>query len=352
MINLFRDNKPHLQYVVFETTQRCNLNCIYCYNHWKGNFKDQKQSSENYKQIKNTLGKLFKSAKINHITFSGGEPLLVERLKELALFCRFKGASVSVITNGNAGSEVDILQLLSIGVTLFELPFHSYSSDIHDQMTGVSGSWNMVKNRMLIIKNAGGMVVPVIVITKFNFHTIADTLKCLNDMGFKRIMLNRYNIGGVNINSLPNVLPSKVELNFAFKQADEAGSKLNLDLSSNVCTPHCIVNPSDYKNIRFSNCSSDIYKRPLTVSATGDLRFCNHSPVVLGNIFTDSVNNILAKGQQSNDCLLIPSFCNDCESYTKCLGGCRAAAQQAGKTFNDVDPIAEYLKNEITCNVN
>ncbi len=351
MITLFRNNKLHLQYVVFEATQRCNLNCSYCYNHWKGNFKDQLRSNENYKQLKNTLRRLFKSALINHITFSGGEPLLVERLKELSLFCRFKGASVSVITNGNAGTDEDILQLLSIGVKLFELPFHSFSPEIHDEMTGVKGSWNKARDRMTFIRNAGGIVVPVIVITKFNFNTIADTLICLNNMSFKRIMLNRYNIGGININSPSNVLPSKEELNYAFKQADEAGKKLNLDLSSNVCTPHCIVNPSDYKNIRFTNCSPDINKRPLTISAVGDLRFCNHSPIVLGNIFADTIENILAKGQQSNDCLTIPSFCNDCQLYDRCLGGCRAAAQQAGKTFHDVDPVAEYMNNEVTCNV-
>lgn len=349
MISLLRNNKPNIQYVVFEATQRCNLNCSYCYNHWKGNFKDQKLSPENYNHLKNTISKLFKSANINHITFSGGEPLLVERLKELSLFCRFKRASVSVITNGNAGTEDDIQQLLSIGVKLFELPFHSFSPDIHDEMTGVKGSWSKAKTRMTFIRDAGGMVVPVIVITKYNFQTIPDTLSCLNEMGFKRIMLNRYNIGGINTNSPLNVLPSKDELNFAFYQASETGKKLNLDLSSNVCTPHCILNPSDYKNIRFSNCSADINKRPLTITATGDLRFCNHSPVVLGNIFTDTIENILAKGQQSNDCLTIPSFCNNCNLYDKCLGGCRAAAQQAGKTFHDVDPITEYMKHEFTC---
>ncbi len=347
MIFSSKTNKQELQYVLFEVTQDCNLNCSFCYNHWKGNFKEQKQNSSDYSQSLQTLKRLFRNSNINHITITGGEPLLVDRLKELALFCRLKGASVSVISNGNAGKDEDIRQLLQIGVSLFELPFHSNKASIHDQMTHLKGSWEKSKERMLFIRNEGGYVVPVIVITKFNYNTLGETISTLSEMGFNRIMLNRYNIGGLNVLSPNKVIASKEQLNEAFKQANEVSGKLKLGLSSNVCTPHCIVNPTDYTNIRFTNCSPDLYKRPLTLSSTGDIRFCNHSPIVLGNIFNLSIKEILADGQKISNTISKPSYCIECTLYDKCQGGCRAAAQQTGKAFSDIDPIVEYINCEV-----
>jgi radical SAM protein with 4Fe4S-binding SPASM domain len=36
-----------------------------------------------------------------------------------------------------------------------------------------------------------------------------------------------------------------------------------------------------------------------------------------------------------------PEHCADCELYNKCLGGCRAAAEQMGLSLNNPDPIIE-----------
>jgi radical SAM protein with 4Fe4S-binding SPASM domain len=348
-MHLFNQHKAELNYVMFEVTQRCNLKCVYCYNHWKRDNPEEKGSSTSYNEALKTLKRLFKQANIKHVTFTGGEPMLMERIEELVLFCRMKGASVSLITNGNTGSEDQLLQLIKIGVEPFELPFHSNNPAIHDRMTGVSGSWAKAKNSIQFITQAGGYVVPVIVVTKHNFNTISATLKELNKMGHSRIMLNRYNIGGKGINSPEAVLPTIEQLNEAFGQANETAMKLNLTISSNVCTPHCVINPQLYRSIGFTNCSMDVSKRPLTLTASGELRFCNHSPTVLGNIFNESVKAILENGAKIGTITSRPTLCISCNKYELCLGGCRAAAEQAGKTFFDVDPIAEKALINICC---
>lgn len=346
---LQRRNKTEINYLVYEVTERCNLDCSFCYNHWKRDTDTRELAVEGYRSSLKTLQQLFKIAKIKHITFTGGEPLLAERIGELVLYCRMRGVSVSLISNGNAGGEDDYAQLIRLGVQLFELPVHSADATIHDRMTCVPGSWERSISTIQLIKRMKGIIVPVLVLTKHNFHDVGRTFEFIHSMGFKRIMLNRYNIGGKGISFPDKVSATLEELNEAFSQANRLARELNLTVSSNVCTPHCVVYPALYRNIQFTNCSLDVLHRPLTLTVAGNLRFCNHSPSILGNIFKDPMADILNNGLITGAIQKRPEICNGCVKYEKCLGGCRAAAEQAGGTFSDVDPIV--LLNEEFVNI-
>lgn len=335
--------KPNLNYLVFEVTTKCNLQCKYCYNIWK--LPQEKTIQLNsFKSAKKTLKKIFSIAEVEHVTFTGGEPFLAERFLELVLFARLKNKSVSVISNGNTGSEKDLKTLIDFGVNLFEFPIHSYKPEIHDKMTNTVGSWEKsVATTKFVIEN-GGFVVPVIVITKYNFAEISETLEFINKLGLKRIMLNRYNIGGERINNFGDILPNIHELRQSYKSASKTAFELNLRLSSNVCTPFCILNPKDYPNIGFSSCSTDISKRPLSLDIQGNLRFCNHSPTLMGNIFTKKFSEILNSEESKLWENTIPEFCTNCPVYEKCMGGCRAASEQMGFTVKEVDPIIKHYQ--------
>lgn len=339
---LFPSRKLNLGSVVVEVTPRCNLNCSFCYNHWK---KDgcQPPEEKGYGEIIKVLARLFKQTNLNHVTFSGGEPLLFGRLPELVLYCRRRHASVTVITNGSAGSADLYRTLVHLGVDLFELPFHSCYPDIHNQMAGSPSAWRNAVLSIETLQGLGARVVPVIVITKHNHATLGETLTELHRMGLNRVMLNRYNLGGVHTTSPLDVMADIPQLRFAFAQANDVAKRLGMSLSSNVCTPHCVLDPWDYKNISFSKCSPDITKRPITVSAGGDLRFCNHSPVVLGNVLMTPVAQIFANVHSDYKEFTKPDFCQACAGYEHCLGGCRAAAEQLGGTIHDIDPIVGYL---------
>lgn len=336
--------KPDLSYIVFEVTSVCNLRCCYCYNIWKRPDVGFEHFNS-YKNAKKSLKKLFSVANVNHVTFTGGEPFLAERFAELVLFTRLQKKTVSVISNGNTSSFQEIKTLIDFGVNLFEFPLHSANPEIHDSMTCVKGSWEKTLKSIKFTLESGGNVVPVVVITKLNCEYISETLEFINNLGLKRIMLNRYNIGGESVGDFKKILPSKTELQKAYKSASISGYKHNLQLSSNVCTPFCILNPTDYPNISFSSCSSDVSKRPLTLDINGNLRFCNHSPTVMGNIFSEKIENILNSEKTENWENTVPDFCKNCSIYTKCLGGCRAASEQLGHSVKEVDPIiANILK--------
>lgn len=338
MMNLLRPKRSSLNLIVLEVTPQCNQHCIYCYNHWK-RAGEVSSAGLNYSETLRTLKELFRQKLVRHLTISGGEPLLFDRVEELMLYGRMKGATVSVITNGQTNDPALFSRLIGIGVKLFEISIHAPVAEVHDKMTRKTGSWQLAQDTISTIIGLGGEVLPVIVVTKQNYHLVGQTLEFLYKKGFNRIMLNRYNIGGEGVNFPEKIVPNHREMNEAFSQANQIAKQLRIMVSSNVCTPHCVVNPSQYPAIVFTNCSVDLQQRPLTLNGQGELRFCNHSPVVLGNINQQPIDDIIRINQHKYEALPIPDYCSDCQLFSVCQGGCRAASEQVGLGFGTVDPI-------------
>jgi radical SAM protein with 4Fe4S-binding SPASM domain len=295
-----------------------------------------------YKQARKTLSRLFRIADIQHITFTGGEPFLAERVEELALYVRMKKKSVTLITNGSGADEEHYRTMIKLGVDLFEIPVHSAQAEIHDAMTRVKGSWNNAVNSIKLLLSLKAEVVPVVVITKLNASVLQETLEFIKGLGLRRIMLNRYNIGGEGLREKNRILVENDELKRTYALANGLSKELDLDLTSNVCTPFCLLNPEEYPNIAFGSCSSDAKRLPITVDIAGNLRLCNHSPIVAGNIFESNIDEIFNSEHARNWLKETPGFCSACALYEKCLGGCRAAALQMGLPGNEADPVITF----------
>ena len=333
-------SKLLLHNIAFEVTNQCNLDCLYCYNHWKCN--DSFTILNSYKKAIKVLKQLFKIANINRIAFTGGEPFLSERFLELILFCRLQNKTVSIISNGNVGKTNDYKQCLEMGVSLFQFPFLSNNAEIHDSLSNVKGSLDKTLNSILDVLSLGGRVVPVIVLTKQNYVDLGDTLSFLSDIGLKQIMLNRYNIGGKYQNT--NLALNKVEINSAFDIANNISEQKGLKITSNVCSPICYINPALYPNIWFGHCSDDMSRRPITINIEGDVRLCNHSPIIAGNIFKNNFEEIFQSTYSKSWSETIPGYCKECELYVICKGGCRAASEQVGNSLNTVDPVIHCME--------
>ncbi len=331
--------KTKLSYIIFEVTSVCNLRCRYCYNPWKRP-GEQDQHDNSYKQAKKTLKRIFKLADINHVTMTGGEPFMAERFLELVLFCRMQKKGVTIISNGTVASNDDYQNLIDLGVDLFEFPFHSIEPEIHDYLTQVPGSHAKVMNSFKYVTEHKGLVVPAIVITGVNYKNVGERIRFMKkEFGINSMMLNRFNIGGTGIKEIENIKITNEQLSEAFKEAEAAAKELQLTVTSNVCTPFCVLNPKDYPHIPMSSCSSSVVNMPLTLDINGDMRLCNHSPVVVGNIYKDKLEDMFKSDYVKTWKTTIPEYCKGCELFPECLGGCRAASEQVGKSILDVDPV-------------
>ena len=292
-----------------------------------------------------TLKTLFRQARVSHVTFSGGEPFLSERFLELVLACRMRRKTVTVVTNGCCASEADYRSLMDIGVGLFEIPFLSRLPEIHDQLTRKDGSWKKALKSMEILKDLKASVVAVVVLTTVNFHDLGETLEFLKERGITQVMLNRFNVGGSGIREWKHLSLSPRYLKRAFAVAESKAVALQLSISANVCIPYCILEPHEFPHLIMFSCSSRIEERPITLDAAGNIRLCNHSPVILGNIHKVHLREILQNPYLSHFALTVPKTCIGCRRFSKCQGGCKAAGEQLWGNLEEGDPIL-YLPGE------
>jgi len=300
---------------------------------------------DSYVKARKTLRQLFRCAEVKHLTFTGGEPLMAERIEELILYVRLKKKGVTLITNGSGGDVSRYQTLVSMGIEVFEIPVHAHISEIHDDITRTPGSWEKSVQSIKTLRGMGAYVVPVLVATKINIPFIRETLEFIHGLGCGQIMLNRYNIGGEGFAENERILPAKEELRNGWAIANEMAGTMGLKLSSNVCTPVCLLDPDDYPAIVFGHCSDKPERMPITIDIEGNLRLCNHSPVIAGNIHHQSFDEIFATPHVKGWLKTTPDFCESCRAYEKCLGGCRAAALQAGLSANDVDPVVTLYRS-------
>lgn len=327
-----------LSFIVFETTQQCNLDCRYCYNVWKTPHH-QTSCKSSYSQAMKSLKRLFKVADVRQVTMSGGEPFLSDRFLETVLFCRMQGKSVNIITNGNTATREEYQQAHQLGVGMFQLPFHSPTPESHEKMTGKPGSWKKSKESMEYLLSLGAKVSAVVIVTSVNAAEVPRTFDALNDMGIKSILFNRFNIGGRGIAESHWLSPSVPDLRQAFRDAENAAAKYGMHVNSGVCTPRCLVKPEKHPHIGFAFCEPDVSRRPITMDLLGNLRFCNHSPVNMGNIFKDDLETMVQSQYALTWKRSVPAPCQKCKVFDKCFGGCRAAAEQLGTTLADGDPV-------------
>ena len=338
----WKREKIDIGFVVFELTDACNQSCRFCYNHFKGVETKCVVEAPDFRQARQTLKRLQREARVANLSFSGGEPMLLPRIHDLILQARAKGSNVNLLTNGTLLKEDDVDIIDDLGVGLVQIPLLSHRAEVHDHITQLPGSWERaMASARRIAERKAEWLTPVFILSKLNAHDIEPTLEMYTSLGVKRIMLNRFNIGGLGRKYAEELTLSHEELREAFGRANAKLGELGLRAHNGVCTPMCLLSPTDYPNITFTHCSTDLSARPLTINYRGDVRFCNHSPRVLGNIHDETLAKILERCGGDGYYSSIPDKCAQCELWTRCRGGCRAASEQMYGTFDRLDPVMD-----------
>ncbi|MFO7652995.1 MAG: radical SAM protein [Candidatus Krumholzibacteriia bacterium] len=333
-----------LRNVLFEVTARCNLACRHCYVPWEApqarmNRGRPGRARDEFERADRTLARLHRIARVDGVTMTGGEPLAQERLEELVLRSRLAGSRVNIISNGTLGTPERWRGLARLGVALFELPLHAADAAVHDRLSGRRGAWEATAASIRTLRALAADVVGVVVLTRDTAPSLADTLALHAALGVRQVMLNRFNPGGRGLRHLDELTPAAEDLCAAFATADRLARPLGLNITSNVALPHCLVDPHEYLRVRFTSCSADLDRRPLALDLDGDLRFCNHSPVVFANIHRDPPATLLDSAYLRAWRDTVPAACAGCERFARCFGGCRATCEQMGGTLADADPM-------------
>lgn len=335
-----RRKRLQIGIIIFEVTDACNQACKFCYNYFKAPALQTTIAAPDYKLANRTLKKLLHQADVGSISFSGGEPMLVPKIHDLVFRARLGGSSVNILTNGTLLTDDDIAIFNDLGVAAIQIPLLSDDAAIHDAITQRPGSWAKAwANARRVVGVREKWLTPVLIISRMNVDSIESTMAMYGLLGVKRVMVNRFNIGGLGIRYAEDLVLSNDMLRDAFRRVDKQAEKLGIKVYSGVCTPMCVLDPREYPNIIFSHCTTDLVSRPLTISYRGDVRFCNHSPKVLGNIHNESLEEIIGNSVSEEYYSAIPEQCAGCALWERCKGGCRAASEQLFGRFDMADPL-------------
>ncbi len=335
--------KPRVQSLIFEVTQRCNHACLHCYNTWQGGIAEKNmpypRGELDTSRTKELLAKALDETICPHVTLTGGEPLLRPDLVPLVDFLHGRRVQTTLISNGRLLDEAASERLIEAGIGLFELPLLSARREVHDGLSGKIGAWDAVLAAMANIRLHHGQFAAAFVATRKNILEVREVIRLAFAFGARAVMFNRFNPGGRGEGHIEDLLPSAAEVRQGLAQADEASREFGVPIACSIPIPPCLIDPGQYKNIGFGYCAAGSERAYYAMDPLGNLRPCNHTNLILGNLLDHSFEELVNSVKMAEFTRSLPPFCKDCSHRSSCQGGCKAAAQVCYGSLTMEDPF-------------
>lgn len=336
---------PHLQTLIFEVTQRCNHACLHCYNVWQPAGAEYPRGELDTAETLALLDKALDETDCRHVTLTGGEPLLRGDLTAILDRLRERSVPVTIISNGRLLAEPAVIDLLERGVGLFELPLLSHRREVHDRLSGAPGAFDAALAAMAAIRYHRGQYVAVFVATRLNLPDLYNAIKLAFAFGARAVMLNRFNPGGRGRLHIDELLPTPAEMRDALAVADAASAEFGLPIACSIPIQPCVVDTKPYTHLGFGFCAAGTERAYYTLDPLGNVRPCNHTPTILGNLREERFSDIIAPARLAPFMEPVPAVCAPCELRATCQGGCKASAQVC---YGDLCAEDPFLRRRAT----
>jgi radical SAM protein with 4Fe4S-binding SPASM domain len=249
---------------------------------------------------------------------TGGEPTLHPEFEAIIKFIAEKSLPFTLFTNGRwnepdrlVGFLYDLPQCLGLLISL-----HGSTAQAHEAFSGVQGCFAETCENIRRASAAGLRVAISTVFTRHNVDQIADVVALSRSLGARQVVFNRYL--GLPI---PDIAMASDELRAAVAAVERlraAGE--NVKFGS--CIPACFAASSS------RGCAAGLSFA--TIDPWGNVRPCNHAPLVIGNLRRQSVEEIWSSPGMVYWNGLVPRQCSACKLFAACHGGCRAMALLQG----------------------
>jgi len=313
--------------VQYEVTYSCNSNCIFCYNPNRGKIID--------KFTTNKIIDILSNSNIYHIQLTGGELSLVPKINEYIEELS-KNHVVTIVTNGLKKIENINENLGAVFVSLHGL------EDTHEYLTNNKATYGIIVDTIKHYVSMGLDVYTDTILTAKNYAEIYNIVSFAKAIGVKKCFVNRFEVGGIGSKEVQNLMPNLDQFKTGITQMIDAKNDFGIEVGFCTSIPFCI-------DSRLSNEGLDVSCGIGTtfgvVNPIGDLRICNQSNRIYGNILEESFEQIWAKRTLDEyRCLnWVDEPCKNCVLLEKCVAGCRV-----DNVFNSEYCIDYYMRHYIT----
>ena len=168
---------PHLRWLFFEVTDRCNLECRHCGSSCSARGQDLTVSD-----IDRTLRSIKKDKPM--ICITGGEPMLHPEIFDIAETVKSMGFQWGMTTNATLIDDEAALKLKAAGMSTVSVSLDGMESS-HDDLRQRKGAWQLALRGIRALQNAGFQPQVTTVLHKGNFGELEPLYEQLCKMGIK-----------------------------------------------------------------------------------------------------------------------------------------------------------------------
>jgi radical SAM protein with 4Fe4S-binding SPASM domain len=257
---------------------------------------------------------------VERVKLTGGEPTLHPEFDAIVQSLADLNISFSLFTNARWRKPDQLITLLKAipQFTGFLISLHGADAETHEAYSGIHGSFDETVANIRCAVNAGLGVATSTVISRQNYGKLADIIALSTALGADHAVVNRY-LGS----PLPDIEPSNEELQIAMRTVERL-RRDGVRVKFGNCVPQCFVANSS------TGCLAGVAY--CAISPWGELRPCNHSPAVAGNLLTQSVEEVWRSAKMEAWRGLMPNECEtECSAFSTCHGACRALIELRGE---------------------
>jgi radical SAM protein with 4Fe4S-binding SPASM domain len=339
-INIFKHNQNNYysnandyckpKYIYITLTDSCNLKCSYCYA-----TERKIQGDTSYEIWRNYISDIIDFSCKPVFTFTGGEPLTVPYVFDLASCIKEHGCECILLTNGTLIDNNEKAQKISQLFDFVKISLDSINKDISDELRGEGVLEKVINAHKLLLQNNCNVQI-MATVTQKTMETVDDFSEYFNN--------------NVNFQPLYNIGRSKTtnNLEISGKQYYDALTK-----KGKFKHLHGYANKIlNFKNKPYKRCS--YAKEELSIDSNGNVFPCHmmhYDNLLCGNLKNEKIKDIYEKSLVLNKLRKINvdtlPECKICVYRNFCGGGCRARNDISKQGIEGWNEFCEFEQMEI-----
>lgn len=321
LFRLYRRNEARvhqLNYLMWECTLRCNLNCVHCGSDCRKESSVPDMPMEDFLTVVDQLKPHVQVDKTT-IVFTGGEPLLRNDLEECGLGLNERGFPWGIVTNGMLLTPSRLESLLEAGMCTLSLSIDGFQPS-HNRLRGRPESYACAHNALGYLAQTEGLIYDVVTcVSQYNYDELVSFREMLINEGVKRWRLfTVFPIGRALLDEKLQL--TKQQFNGLFEFIAQMRNDSRIQMSYG-----CEGYLGDYETrVRdsFFFCRAGI--TVASILADGSITGCTslRQNYIQGNIYNDSFMNVWNKRFEimRKRTWTKNGQCADCDSYRYCEG--------------------------------
>jgi radical SAM protein with 4Fe4S-binding SPASM domain len=280
------------------------------------------------------------------VQLSGGEPLLRPDLFEIVEKLRAPGRTISLVTDAGLLDDGVAQRLKELGVGPVQPTLLAARREVHDHIKGAP-SFDATVAAIIRLRKAGVPVSVSFVCTRVNHAHFRDVVELCFALGVQTVAQSRFCNAGAGADAAEELTPTPDMVADNLDVAAWAETALGMKVNVAISLPLCLPREEQRKALKLGRCALGSRFPGYTIDPWGRLRACSVSPVILGDLRSETWEAIESRARDGyfREVAALPSECSGCSLADACGGGCRESARSAYGTLDRADPMARAVNS-------